>query len=141
MIRKIWQHKGAQQLIKYGAVAAFGLAIDFATVIFAKEVLGVYYLLAVCLGFIAGLIATYILSNKYVFGAPKGNPKKTFMLFGVIGVVGLGILNLLVWLMTEKAGINYIASKAIATIAVFMWNFFARRALFQGEDLETAQAA
>lgn len=118
------------QFFRYGFVAAFGLVIDFGTVIFTKQVLDFHYLLAACAGFILGLIVTYTLSNKLVFGAPKGNKRKLFLLFALIGVIGLGILNLLMWILTGQLGINYIVSKALATIVVFAWNFLARKSLY-----------
>lgn len=118
------------QLIRYAFVAAFGLVIDFGTVIFTKQVLNFHYLVAACCGFILGLIVTYVLSNKIVFGAPKGNTRRLFLLFALIGIVGLGLLNLLMWIMTGGLGINYIVSKALATIVVFAWNFFARKSLY-----------
>ena len=124
------------QLIRYFLVAGIGLVVDFGTVIFTKEVLGFYYLIAACTGFILGLIVTYILSNRLVFGAPKGNRRALFILFALIGVVGLGILNLLMWLFVSKAGINYIVAKALATIVVFIWNFFARKTLYNDAELE-----
>lgn len=138
LIDKYKSHKHVKtlfDLIKYGFVAALGLVVDFGTLIFFKEVAGLNYLVAVCLGFILGLIVTYFLSNKYVFGTPKDKAHKVFILFGIIGVVGLGILSLLEWLLTSKIGINYIVSKALATIVVFTWNFFARRTLYTQDEL------
>jgi putative flippase GtrA len=131
--------KGSQthaQFIRYFIVAAAGLAIDFATVIFTKQELHFYYLVATFCGFILGLIVTYVLSNRFVFGAPKGSRQKTFLLFSVVGVVGLGILSLLMWLLTGKLGINYIISKALATIVVFIWNFIARKTLYDPQKIE-----
>jgi putative flippase GtrA len=122
------------QMFRYAFVAVFGLIIDFGTVVFTKEVLHFYYLVAACCGFMLGLIVTYLLSNRLVFGAPKGDQKRLFLLFALIGLVGLGILNLLMWIMTSHLGVNYIASKALATIAVFMWNFFARKSLYKEAD-------
>lgn len=132
----------ARQFARYFAVAGAGLIVDFGTVIFTKQVLGLYYLLAVCCGFILGLIFTYIFSNKFVFGAPKGDHKKVFLLFGIVGLVGLGILNILMLILTGWLGINYIIAKAAATIVVFAWNFLARRTLFKEEEqeLERVQA-
>jgi putative flippase GtrA len=128
-------HKTLHQLWRYGLFASAGLALDYGTLIFLKEVVGLYYLLAVCGGFIVGLIATYILSNKYVFGQPKGSHRLIFTLFGIIGIGGLAILSFLVWLLTGQLGINYVISKTIATLFVFLWNFFVRRKLFNHEDL------
>lgn len=118
------------QAIRYAGVAAIGLAFDFATVIFAKQVLGFYYLVAAVLGFTLGLIVTYILSNKFVFGAPKSSQAALLTQFTVIGLVGLGILSLLMWILTSGLGINYIISKVLATFFVFVWNFLARRRLY-----------
>lgn len=118
----------------YFVVAGVGLVVDFATAIFCTEVLGWYYLIGICMGFLLGLVVTYILSNKFVFGEPGASHKKTFILFGIIGLIGLGILNLLVWALTSGLGINYIISKALATIVIFMWNFFARKSLFKAKQ-------
>ncbi len=119
------------QFIRYGFVAGLGLVVDFGTVIFTKQVLGFHYLLAACAGFVLGLIVTYILSNMVVFGKPKGDRRKLFAIFALIGLVGLGILNLLMWGLTGGLGLNYILSKALATVVVFMWNFFARKRLYE----------
>lgn len=123
------------QFIRYFLIAAVGLVFDFSTVIFTKEVLHFYYLVAACCGFLLGLVITYILSNRLVFGKPRDDPRKAFLLFGLIGLVGLGILNLLMWILTSKAGINYILSKALATIVVFVWNFFARKTLYDPQEI------
>jgi len=124
------------QFVRYFVVAAAGLVVDFSTVIFTKEILDFHYLLAVCCGFILGLFVTYVLSNKFVFGAPRDSFKKAFLLFGVIGLVGLGILSLLMWVLTGKLGINYIVAKVLATGVVFAWNFFARKTLYDPQEIE-----
>lgn len=123
-------------MLHYGFAASIGLVVDFGAVIFFKEILSFHYLLSVSAGFIFGLIVTFIISKKYVFGTPKGSPHKNFLLFGIIGLVGLGILNLVVWGFTDLAGINYLVSKVLATIVVFLWNFFARKTLFVSDELD-----
>lgn len=122
-----------QQVSKYFVVAAIGLAADYAVLIFLKEIVGLHYLVAVAGGFMVGLIINYILSNRYVFGAPKGSHRVIFILFGLVGIGGLVILDVLVWLFTGVFGLNYIASKTVATIFVFAWNFLVRRLLFYDE--------
>lgn len=122
------------QMFRYAFVAGIGLVVDFAAVIFTKQVLEFHYLAAACTGFMLGLVVNYVLSNLLVFGAPKGDKRQLFILFAVIGLVGLGILNLLMWALTGGLGINYIVSKALATIVVFMWNFFARKSLYKDAE-------
>lgn len=124
------------QLIRYFVVAAGGLIVDFGTVIFTKEILNFHYLLAVCCGFLLGLVVTYLLSNRFVFGTPRSSQKKAFLLFSLIGLVGLGLLNILMFLMTGLAGINYIVAKVLATGVVFAWNFIARKTLYDPQEIE-----
>ncbi len=121
-----------QQFVRYFGVALVGYAVDFGLLILFKEVFHQHYLLAATVGFMAGLAITYILSSKYVFGESKFKSKKAdFALFSLIGLVGLLLLNLLMWGLTDGIGVNYLASKILATIAVYLWNFFARRALYK----------
>lgn len=116
---------------KYFFVALAGLIVDFGTLVFVKEILGLNYLLAACVGFMAGLIVNYLLSNKFVFTDPKiASKSMNFVLFGVIGLVGLGLLNLLMWIQVDTIGLNYIFAKAVATIFVYIWNYLARASLY-----------
>jgi putative flippase GtrA len=124
--------KISKQFTKYFGVALIGYVIDFGTLIALTEILHVHYLIAATSGFILGLIVVYILSGKYVFGASKIKSRLIeFLLFAVIGLVGLGLLNLLMWVMTGLFGIYYIVSKIFATIVVYIWNFLARRSLYE----------
>ena len=119
------------QFIKYFSVALVGYVVDFGSLMLCKEVFGLHYLASASVGFVLGLIVVYILSGRYVFGDSKINSKsKEFLLFSGIGLIGLGILNLLMWAMTGGLGINYLASKIAATAVVYVWNFLARRAMY-----------
>ena len=64
-------NKTAIQFVKYFWVALVGYAVDFGLLVFTKEVLHLHYLVAAVVGFIAGLIIVYILSNRFVFGESK----------------------------------------------------------------------
>jgi len=122
------------QFMRYLIVAFIGLGFDFGTLVFLREVVGVYYLAAAAGGFVAGLIVNYILSAKYVFSNPKiKSHAMNFGLFGLIGLIGLGILSVLMWILTSGLGINYIISKVLATVVVYAWNFLARRRLYHDE--------
>ena len=119
------------QFIRYFGAALIGFGVDFSTLIALKELLGLHYLIAATGGFLAGLIVVFILSNRYVFGESKIKSKSfAFGLFTLIGLVGLLVLNVLMWFLTDMIHLNYIVSKVIATIFVYAWNFFARRTLY-----------
>ena len=48
-----------------------------------------------------------------------------------IGVIGLGLDTLFVWIFTDSLKIYYMLSKIISTILVFIWNFGARKLLYK----------
>lgn len=124
-------NKPLRQFIKYFSAALVGYVVDFGLLIFCTEVLHLHYILAAMIGFVAGLIVVYALSNRYVFGASKLKSRTAeFVIFAVIGIVGLLLLTALMWILTDLASINYIVSKILATVIVYAWNFFARKSLY-----------
>lgn len=125
--------KLAIQFTKYFGVAGVGYIVDFGTMVLLKEIFHFHYLISAILSFILGLVVVYILSSRYVFGESKlSSRRKEFALFTLIGLVGLGLLSLLMWVLTDSLNIDYMLSKIIATVVVYMWNFFARRTLYHG---------
>ena len=49
--------------------------------------------------------------------------------FALIGISGLGLTELLMWLLAGKAGLHYLVSKIVTTVIVFFWNFAAKKIL------------
>jgi putative flippase GtrA len=71
------------------------------------------------------------MSNIFVFKDSKIKSKSLEIgIFALIGIIGLGILSIAMWVFTGLLGINYLLSKIIGTVFVYAWNFFARRAMY-----------
>jgi putative flippase GtrA len=49
------------------------------------------------------------------------------LIFAVIGLVGLGLNEGIIWSFTDLVHFHYLISKIISAIVVFFWNFFARK--------------
>ncbi len=121
----------ANQFIKYFGVALVGLAVDFGTLVVLHDVFHVHYLIAAAGGFIAGLAVNYALSSKYVFKNSKLKSRTLeFVMFGVVGLIGLGLLSLSMWLLVSIVGMQYLLAKCLATVVVYVWNFIGRKALY-----------
>jgi putative flippase GtrA len=120
------------QFFRYFFVGGTAFAVDFLLLAFLTEIAGINYLLSAAISFIAGLICNYFLSIKWVFNERKlSSPWIEFFLFGIIGLIGLGLNVVIIWFFTEKISVYYLYSKIIATVIIFFWNFFARKlALF-----------
>jgi putative flippase GtrA len=100
-------------------------------------------LLATASGFIAGLICNYTFSCIFVFqkidARAKRHKTRSFILFAIIGVIGLGLTILLmrlgIFLVSPD---QYIAIKIFVTGVVLMWNYLARKILiFKGVEWKT----
>lgn len=123
--------KVARQLSKYFWVALLGLVVDFGTLVLFTEIVGWNYLASAALGFSAGLVVNFFLSERFVFQDPSiANPRLRFVLYAIIGVVGLGLLGLLMWVLVDLFGVSYVVAKVLATVVVYAWNFLARRAMY-----------
>ena len=85
-----------------------------------------HYLISGVCSFVFATAANYYLSVQYVFGTgrrPRG--QRIFLLYFVsaIGIVfNLGVLSIGI----DVLGMHEMASKVVATGAVFGWNFAAR---------------
>ena len=116
------------QLFRYTFVGGFAFIIDFSLLFVLTEYAGIHYLVSAAIALTAGLIINYFLSIIWVFDKRKlVNKSVEFTLFAAIGIVGLGLNELFIWVFTEFAGLYYLLSKIISTAIVYLWNFFARK--------------
>lgn len=116
------------QMIRYGSVGGVSFVADYGSLYAFTEWLGVQYLVSAALAFIIGLTVNYILSNLIVFTTHRlENRWLEFAIFAIIGVIGLGINEGIMYCSCELAGIHYMIAKLISTALVFFWNFFARK--------------
>ena len=82
------------------------------------------------IAFATGLLITYLFSVLWVFDKRRlSNRSAEIGIFVLIGVIGLGLTELLMWLFADKAGIHYLVSKIITTVLVFIWNFVAKKTI------------
>ena len=116
------------QLFRYGFVGGAAFLVDYVVLVLLTEVFGMHYLLSATISFILGLVTNYLLSVVWVFNKRTlGNRWAEFAVFAIIGVIGLGLNALIMYVCTDKLGIHYMISKIISTVIVFFWNFFARK--------------
>lgn len=116
------------QLFRYVFVGGFAFIIDFGALIIMTQIFKSHYLVSACVSFILGLIVNYFLSIKWVFlNRIIENQLYEFLLFTLVGLVGLGLNELFMWILTDVLMIFYVFSKLICTTIVCFWNFYARK--------------
>jgi putative flippase GtrA len=118
------------QLFRYTFVGGVAFIADFGTLYILTEYFKIHYLISAGIAFILGLLINYFLSVKWVFNSrAMKNRMLEFLLFTLIGLIGLGLNELFLWILTDILLIYYLLSKIITTIIVYFWNFFARKFL------------
>lgn len=118
------------QLFRYVFVGGTAFVADFGSLYLLTEYAGLHYLASATIAFVIGLAVNYFLSTLWVFQARNvRNPYMEFLFFALIGVVGLGLNALIMYVFTDLLAVHYLLSKIISTVLVFLWNFLARKYL------------
>lgn len=114
------------QFFRYIFVGGVAFLADGGS-LFLITTIGVNYLISVIFAFVIRLAVNYGLSKLLVFENSSVNGKIEFLVYGIIGVIGLGFTEIIMYVLTEIAGLYFMVSKVIATIIVLVWNFVARK--------------
>lgn len=129
--------KTIYEFLRYCVVGGVAFLADFGTLVTTQEFFlgrylwGVY--VATVLGFFVGLAVNYVLSLLFVFTQKKdrgkGRSVGAFLVFGIIGLLGLLWTELGMWLGIELLKWNYMIVKVLITGAVLVWNYLGRKLL------------
>jgi len=87
--------------------------------------------IAVTIGFLCGLIVSFILSLKFVFKNAKEKTEnkkvQTFIIFAIIGVIGLALTELGMHVGVVVLGYHHLLVKIVVAGLVMLWNYIARK--------------
>lgn len=122
----------SKEFIKYTFVGFIAAIVNIGMLYVFTDVLQIYYILSNILAFTLGLITNYILCKKFVFNLENINNKKLeFLIYALIGILGLLLDTFLIWCFVNKIGVHYMIGKIISTIIVFVWNFVLRKVFYK----------
>jgi len=116
-------------ICKYGFVSIFALAVDVGLLYLLVEYFEMSHIGAATVSFTAGLVVNYSLARIFVFKKSKLPLRQEFLLYAFIGVIGLGLNDLIIYLLVWLQ-VWYMYAKAVSVAIVFFFNFFGRRRLF-----------
>lgn len=111
-----------RNLILYGIIGAFSASLDFG--IYS----GLYYwdimpyLWANIISIHVGIFTSFVLNRSINFKM-KDKVKTRFLSFYTVGIVGLGISTIMLWLMVDMAQWNEIVCKLITIVVVALVQF------------------
>jgi putative flippase GtrA len=109
-----------RDLILYGIIGGFCAALDFGL----YTLLGLWmpYLWANVISVHAGILCSFLLNRQYNFKV-KDHAAQRFTVFYVVGLMGLALSELLIYLMATCFGMNYIIAKLITVVIIALFQF------------------
>lgn len=127
-----------RKFIRYLIVGGFAAFIDITTFYILSSIINLNYILANTISFTAGLLCNFYLSCKWVFNKESKYPLKDFIIFSLIGVIGLLLSNLILVLLLrsyvfrsmflfEQTNLSEVVAKGISIVIVLIWNFTIRK--------------
>ena len=139
-IKKLFKEKTTNsfiQFFRYVFVGGFAFVVDAAVLWLCEKF--THYMIAAAIAFIAGLAANYFLSIFFVFSESEQvkNKAKEFIVYAVIGVIGLGLTEVIMYILTDLCHFYFMLSKIVAAVIVLIWNFVARKKILyskQGDE-------
>jgi putative flippase GtrA len=113
------------KFLKFGIVGFSGVFVDFGVTYVCKEWLKIQKYIANSCGFLVAASSNYILNRVWTFKSNNPEVAKEYTEFFVISLIGLGLANLIVFLIHGRLKQNFYLSKLFAIGVVTIWNFFA----------------
>jgi len=113
------------KFLKFAAVGATGVIVDYGFTYLFKEKFKVHKYLANSIGFTIAASTNYVLNRIWTFESDNPDIAVEYGEFLVISIIGLGLNNLLLWIFHSKFNLNFYVAKLVAIGFVTIWNFLA----------------
>lgn len=111
-----------RHLILYGVIGCCSSGLDFIVYTFLIKGIGIYYLIANCISVIVGITTSFTLNRKYNFKVTD-RPIRRFAIFFVVGMCGMILSNVILYVCIDLLMIDNIVSKLLSIVLVVFIQF------------------
>lgn len=124
------------EFFRYAVVGGISFLADAGTLYISREWIfraqtDTELLLCTALGFLVGLGVNYLLSIFFVFqkneNRNNGRDLRSFLVFAIIGVIGLGLTELGMYIGTVLLHGYYLFVRVLVAGLVLIWNYTGRK--------------
>ena len=120
--------KKFRHLILYGIIGSFSSGLDFCIYTLLVQLTGVQYLLANCISVLGGITTSFILNRNYNFKV-KDHSKRRFSIFLTVGLCGLVMSNIILYLCIDVMSFDKLISKLLSIVLVVFFQFLVNKYL------------
>ena len=115
-------YKKLRNLILYIFIGCFAASIDFVVFTILSKYVGMYYLAANCISVLVGIATSFALNRTYNFKV-KDKTVKRFSIFLAVGLLGMLLSNLILWVGIDKMGGDELIVKLASIFLVALFQF------------------
>ena len=121
-------YKKFHHLVLYGIIGSFSSGLDFLIYTLLVQLVGLQYLVANCISVVAGISTSFYLNRNYNFKV-KDHTKRRFSIFLTVGLCGLVMSNLILFLCIDNLGMDKLISKLLSIALVVFFQFLVNKYL------------
>lgn len=115
-----------RDLILYGLIGALSSSLDFGVYTVLVKCLSLNYLLANSISVVVGITTSFTLNRKYNFKVSDKTVRR-FAIFMTVGLCGLVLSNLILFVCINTIHINELLSKLLSIALVVILQFLANK--------------
>ena len=116
------------EFFRYFFVSIASLLTDFSFLYILTSFFNLHYLISAAISYTVGIFVNYFLSVKWVFSKKSLNSRPMeFTVFALIGVIGLGVNEILMWFFTSVLMQHFMISRVISAGVGYIWKYLARK--------------
>lgn len=120
------------QFAKFSAVGLTCFGVDYGLLIILTEFTSLEYFSSSAISFIVSTLLNYVLSMRFVFSGKEGMTRwAELLIFITLSVIGLGLNQMIMWIVVEEMKIFYLFAKILSSIIVSVFNFISRKVFLE----------
>ena len=127
LLRLIPADRELRRFLKFCLVGGSGVLVNMGLLWLLTEVAGLFYLVSSAIAVECAIVNNFAWNEVWTFrdrGGGGSSARLTRLLkFNLVSVAGLGINVVVLWLMTDQAGMYYMVSNLFGIAAATFWNF------------------
>ena len=103
---------------RYNLVAIIATSLDFLTLVFLTEIIGIWYLASTIIAAITGAISAFLLGRFWVFVSLESKVHHQALRYFLVAAGSVALNSFGVYFFTEFGGFQYMVSKGITAVLV-----------------------